>query len=695
MSGFRRNATELVFLVFALAFVSLAVVGAVRAYSSVPFWDMWDGYLGFYVKASSGEWSAWWAQHNEHRVVLARLFFWMDIAVFQGTGWFLILVNYLLLALVCVVFLLAWREQSGGKVGVVGFFLIAWLFSWSQENNLTWGFQSQFILAQLLPLAAFYMLHKSVSAERHALPYFAAATLSGFLAIGSMANGVLTLPLMTLFCVLVRCGWRRCCFLAVLSILGLWSYFYGYIAPGGHGSLGQALRENPGGLIKYVLTYVGGPFYYLARGGAIGLMLAKVAGGLLILSSAVFAWQSLKNPKRSTLQLAMLFFILYVGGTALGTAGGRLIFGVEQALSSRYMTPALMAWAALMVLCGPLILASARWAVGSVLLALLVAMLPQQLTALESKRDVMFERNVAALAIELGVKDQAQIGNVFPNADWALSLAKVPVESNLSIFGLPPLADLRERIGQQSGRKNHPVRECLGHLDEIQEVPEDPRFVRIRGWIFDPSTQQQPETLSIVDGDGKAVGFALLGQPRPDVGLAVGEKANQSGFKGYLLSEKQGMSVFAVGEGVQCRLSSNVPVLLFKVLQSGGPALAPSVSTASILEGNEWLGKDFEKSSIPGMKVLGSFINSDADVGSLTLRMKRGDRLLYRSGPPSGRQVVDVLDAGLAPVLLPVATEWKLLEFSSKKLPAEFLITFCDRGKDWGEWSALMLKDPR
>ena len=563
---------------------------------------------------------------------------------------------------------------------MLGFSLIAWLFSWSQHENLTWGFQSQFILAQLLPLAAFYLLHKSVSEERHALRYFSAATLSGILAIGSMANGVLALPLMTVFCVLVRCGWRRCSFLAVLSILGLWGYFYGYIAPGGHGSLGQALRENPGGLIQYVLVYIGGPFYYLARGGAIGLMLAKVAGGLLILRSAIFAWQSLKNPKRSTLQLAMLFFILYIGGTALGTAGGRLIFGVEQALSSRYMTPALMAWAALMVLSGPLILASARWAVGSVLLALMFAMLPQQLKALESRQDVMFEWNVAALAIELGVKDQAQIGNVFPNADWALSRAKVPVERNLSIFGLPPLADLRESIGLQSGKKNHPVRECLGHLDETQEVPEDPRFVRIRGWMFDPLVQQ-PEILSIVDSDGKVVGFALSGQPRADVGLAVGEKANLSGFKGYLLSEKQGMSVFAVGEGMQCRLSSNVPVLLFKVIKSNDPALAASVSTASILEGNEWLGKDFAKSSIPGMTVVGSFISSDADVGSLTLRMKRGDRVLYRSGPTSGRQVVEVLDSGLAPGLLPVATEWKLLEFSSKKLPAEFFVRFSDHGE--------------
>jgi hypothetical protein len=689
----RRNVTELVFLVFAVAFVVLALIGAVRAYSPVPLWDMWNGYLGFYVKASSGEWSAWWAQHNEHRVVLARLFFWMDLAFFRGTGWFLILVNYLLLVLVCVVFLLGWREQSGGKVGLVGLFLIAWLFSWLQSENLTWGFQSQFILAQLLPLAAFYLLHKSQVTERHSVPYFAAAVLSGVLAIGSMANGVLTLPLMTLFCVLVRCGWRRCCVLAVLSIISLWIYFYGYIAPGGHGSLGRALREDPSGLIQYVLAYVGGPFYFLARGGAIGLMLVKVAGGLLILSSAVFFWQSLKNPKRSTLQLAMLFFILYIGGTALGTAGGRLIFGVEQALSSRYMTPSLMAWAALAVLSAPFILARARWGLGPMLLTLLVAMVPHQLKALESKRGVLFERNVAALAIELGVKDQAQISNVYPHADGALSTAKIPVESNLSIFGLPPLVDLRERIGQRYERGNYPVRECLGQLNEIQLVPEDQRFFRIRGWVFDPLTQKQPEAISVLDVDGRLVGFAISGQPRPDIALAIGEGAQESGFKGYLLSEIQGVPFFAVGDGAQCRLSSDIPIQLFKVIKSGASPLAPSVSTASILEGNEWVGKDFAKSSLPGMTVIGSFINSDADVGSLTLRMKRGDRVLYRSGPTTERQVIEILDSGLAPAQLPVAPEWTLLEFSNDKLPIEFLVRFSDHGDGWGEWSAVALNE--
>lgn len=561
MHDSRRNAIELVFLLFALVFVSLAVVGAVRAYSPVPFWDMWDGYVDFYVKASSGDWSAWWSQHNEHRIVLARILFWIDLTVFRGTGWFLILVNYFLLALVCSVFLLAWREQSKGKLRVVGFFLVAWLFSWSQEENLAWAFQSEFILAQLLPLAAFYLLHKSVSVERHSLAYFSAATLSGFLAIGSLANGVLALPMMLLFCILVRCGWRRCSLLGLLSIFSLWLYFNGYIAPGQHGHLDQALRENPSGLIQYVLAYVGGPFYYLTGKGVSGLFLAKMAGGLLILTSAIFAWRLLKKTKQSTLQLALLFFILYIGGTAFGTAGGRLIFGVEQALSSRYMTPALMAWAALIVLSAPLILTWGRRTLGLTLFALLVVMLPQQLEALKSKQTELFERNVASLAIELGIRDQAQITNIYWSADRVLSISKIPVERSLSIFGLPPLQGLREHLGQKSDLKDYPVRECQGHLDEFQVVPEDPRFIRLRGWIFDPSTWPQSELLNIVDEAGKTIGFVLNGQPRPDVGLAVGKKANNSGIKGYLLSEKDGMPFFVSGVNMKCRLSGSIPVL--------------------------------------------------------------------------------------------------------------------------------------
>ena len=42
-------------VIFASAFVSLVAVGMVKSYSPVPFWDMWDSYLGFYLRVEEGD----------------------------------------------------------------------------------------------------------------------------------------------------------------------------------------------------------------------------------------------------------------------------------------------------------------------------------------------------------------------------------------------------------------------------------------------------------------------------------------------------------------------------------------------------------------------------------------------------------------------------------------------------------------
>jgi hypothetical protein len=117
-----------------------------------------------------------------------------------------------------------------------------------------------------------------------------------------------------------------------------------------------------------------------------------------------------------------------------------------------------------------------------------------------------------------------------------------------------------------------------------------------------------------------------------------------------------------------------------------------NVSIDQIQGGNEWLGSDFHRSSFPGMSVVGSFINSDSDVGSIVLQMQRGDRLFYRSGPTEGRQVVEVTNNTNLSTVLPVATEWVELEFSSDLLPDSFEVKFSDNGDGWGEWSAIGLK---
>ena len=88
-----------VFSFLAIIFISLAIYGGIQLYSPIPFYDMWDAYLNFYVQVNQGDIAYWWSQHNEHRIVLSRILFWIDIRFFQGRIWFLIVINYLLITI--------------------------------------------------------------------------------------------------------------------------------------------------------------------------------------------------------------------------------------------------------------------------------------------------------------------------------------------------------------------------------------------------------------------------------------------------------------------------------------------------------------------------------------------------------------------------------------------------------------------
>ncbi|MBU3574784.1 hypothetical protein [Polynucleobacter sp. UK-Mo-2m-Kol15] len=690
--NFYEYKINFIFCLSALFIFGLAVIGVIKGYSNIPFWDMWDGYLDFYTRAKSGNWYSWVAQHNEHRILLSRILFWIDLALFHGQVWFLLLMNFVFITTGYLIFRAALKESPSNSKWV-SFFIFAWLFSWCQKENLTWGFQSQFFLAQLLPLASFYLMHKSSTIEGRSLFYFLGAAGCGLLSAGAMANGVITLPLLSIFCVLIGGGWRRIITLCFLSACVLSIYFFDYIAPVGHSSLSAALSENPKGFAEFVLMYLGGPFYYVFGMGKVGFLAAKIAGGVLIFGSIGFALKALQAPKNSTLMLALLFFILYVGGSAFGTAGGRLNFGVEASLASRYTTPALMCWAAFIVLIYPFVRVLAiKISMFFILSAILVGMMPAQLKALNSQNEFIFEKQVASLAIELGVRDQQQVKTIFPNLDWVFSLAKAPIEENVSIFGSKPLKDLRKGLGQKIELSNLAFPDCNGHLDDINVLGEDPLFDRVRGWVFEPKNTAYQEVLYFIDDSQKIVGYAYSGQERPDVGLAMGRGAERAGFKGYLFADMRGKAIYIVGGKFQCRMAyaSRFTVSEFEWRGGEGREIA---SVQSIDIGlNSWIGKDFYKSNIPGFRVLGSFINSDMDTGSVVVKLNRGDKLLYRSGPTNRHQMVEIINSGLAPTQLPLAKDWVILEFSDSRLPDNFLLKLTDQGVGWGEWSAIGLK---
>lgn len=676
---------------FAICMVGLSIAGGVLAWSPVPFWDMWDAYLDFFLYQQAGDVGVWWMQQNEHRIVLAKILFWMDLKWFGGMSIFLIACNYLLVACAALLFWQILRQLAGTARATAGqwsamLFLTAWLFLWSQQENLTWAFQSQFFLAQLLPLCGLYWLSRSAHEDglgRH----FVLAAAFGLSSIAAMANGILALPLMLAYAVFARLGGLKIVLLAVLAALGLSVFFYHYNMIGGHAPIHQVLREHPLEMLAYSLRYLGGPFYFLARGADWGSNLALAAGLLLVCCTLYRLCRVLAVPLRGP-ELALLFFIAYIVMSAVLTAGGRLFLGPEKVFSSRYTTPALMAWTALAVLYFPLLRGWGKAWQGLSVLALGVlglAMLALQLQALKPSEEALFGKRVAALSLAMGVQDKIQIMQVYPDLSRAQMLAGKAVEKGVSVFGQYPLHNVAARMSQpwpQSGTR------CDGGVSTVLPVVGDPTYVRIYGRLRAPDGGPAPGFVRLLAA-GKVVGYAVTG----GMITASGAPATRTGFAGYVKAAALGGQLLLQGEKPACFLPVQLKAPLFSVLTSAPSPQLTSVGSANVLAGNQWLGADFHRSKIDGMRVYGSSIHGDQDTGTISLRLKRGDRFFYRSGPTAGHQVMAVEGYPQLSVVMPVLPEWTQLVLDSAAVPSgELVLRISDNGDGWGEWSALALK---
>lgn len=544
---------------FAVVMTVLAVIGAIRMYSPIPHWDMWDGTRQFYLDTQDGIASAWWRQHNEHRVLLSRVLFWLDYRYFGGVSVFLIIMNYVIVAAAIWVFWIVLRDtDNGGRSAAsrkaLALFIAGALFFWSQDNNLAWGFQSQFFLAQLLPMCGLVWLGRSVQREDNAAD-FALACLFGVLATGTMANGVLALPLMVICAVVLRLSALRIVLLAALAALCLTAYFATYVPPPFHGHLSDALRDQPFRLIVYTMMYLGSPFYFMAGKGVVGMGVAAVAGSVLAVCSAWLSLRLVRNARQASLSIALLFFILYIGGSAFGTAGGRLIFGMESATSSRYTTPALMAWLAFTVILylNSGLSRSARSAKAAVLVFAVAAvlMLSYQVRAARGDAEMLQNREIAALALELGIKDQEYIGLVYPKMEEPLSMARAAQARELTVFGRFPYRGLKAGLGAEVASEALPA--CLGHLEKTTVLPEDTGYLRVSGWIFNDQAGASPKLVKIVENNS-VVGFALTGNSRAGLASSISKSAVKAGFVGYLKRDGKDVSIRAVGVDVPCQL---------------------------------------------------------------------------------------------------------------------------------------------
>jgi len=516
----------------AILFFSLVCIGQFIHYSPVPFWDMWGPYVDFYAKLQGWQLSEWFAQYNEHRIVLSRILFFIDNHLFNGRFYFLLLINVLLLGGMglifrCYITRLFTRDKA--TAWILFMLTLVMVFSWLQENNITWGFQSQFILAYLLPLTTFFCLARSAESGKGP-GYLTGAIVLGILSSVTMANGVLALPLACCMILACRMGWFKFVLAAAAAALVIYLYFRNYSPVGGHGSLMETLARHPGQFFLYLITYLGSPFYHVLWFDS--LVIAQAAGFTMILASLWAAKTVFMDMGAPPVLSGLIAFIAYIGGTAFATAGGRAVFGIKQAVESRYLTPALAGWTALMIVYAyrhrKKILVSKPFAYTAVLIPLLL--LPPQLDALKRPHHTLAARRIGFLAVELNIRDEAYTKQIFPFTDWLFDIAVIPRQKNMTLFGDPMFRDMADHFGTPALVKdNAPLR---GNIETVRAI--DGPYAGLRGWVFNPETKKVPAFLWVADKEMKIIGAAISGLDRPDVKHSVHANARFSGFEGYV-----------------------------------------------------------------------------------------------------------------------------------------------------------------
>ena len=406
-----------------VAFAALTIMGIAQTFTPVPRADDWDGNLDFFADVAAGHWQAWFGQFAEHRIILPRLFYWIDIKFFNGHFLFQLISGLAFAIAIWITFLFVARTLIKDRATrfMTGATVTLLLSSWLQIPNFGIAFNGiQWFMVTFFVLATF--VATATAKRRHYAFYM--AIFCGLAAAGTLSNGIVALPLAAVLAYLIGLGIVRAAVLLVLGCAVVVAYFTGYVRPEIHGSPLAALYD-PIGIVQYSLTYLGNVAFYVvfvALAGAdlalkmlaqerslsldkfndhpvaflAGLTAAEIAGAALIILTVVLAWRWLRSD-RDPLRGALLIFVIFGCGTAFGTSLGRLsAFGIEQSIAARYTTTTLTALAALVVLTAPYL--SVRQA-AVLFVTSAILLVPRQLTALRSREaeHVTFQKAMQAV----------------------------------------------------------------------------------------------------------------------------------------------------------------------------------------------------------------------------------------------------------------------------------------------------------
>jgi hypothetical protein len=328
----------------AMSPILLLVPSLVKNAINLPLMDQWDTPLAAIFRAVDGTLSFddLIAQHNESRKFFPRLLF---LGMAFITNWDTRYEFFIIFLTACYIsvqiYNLSRMTIQGSKHKHLFLFLCANLlvFSPVQSDNWLWGIQLITFIPIACIIAGLNVSYSSLDIKKKTLILTGLCTISTY----SYANGMLSWFIVFPSAVFVLKfsqnhelkAQRWLIFGGIIGfILNLVLYFHNYIKPPQHPSFSQSL-SHPFAAIDYFLIFLGSPLSNLQLGTAriIGLI-------LIVLLSSILCYLLWRRKDRQLVYCSTpwIAIAVYSCASALITTIGRLGFGLESAMVSRYTT---------------------------------------------------------------------------------------------------------------------------------------------------------------------------------------------------------------------------------------------------------------------------------------------------------------------------------------------------------------------
>jgi hypothetical protein len=504
-----------------------------------------------------------WEDHFGHRPVLARFLFILDAETMGGTQVLSKTISLGLCGLLAALFatLLLRLKQIPLGTRLIGIGLVILVLLPNQQvENFAIGWNNAILTTVWFSVLALYLLTKSIEKGlngNRSIALFVCAILSGILATCSMANGLLTWPIMFLVCAQFR-NWRYATIVALVGTAVITTYLWDYHRTG----LLLIILTQPHALLLYLIAFLGNPAI------ALGLQVSTLFGVLgILLVGYHFFRQSWRTDRDSPAVWFLLSVCLFVIATAGLTSVGRLTFGTEVGvqptnvsaigpLALRYYSFISPLWAAILLLGfiqlkrnlestarGVCVLFDAGVLVVSIGMCGSAYFIGPSSVWLTLNRHDLFEWS--ATAIVAGAPDQVVLKHVYSFPDINI-FSSVPylVSNRLSLFH----SNIDYFLYQKAHEELHkPLSDymlldgkwCVGSIDEINKLTDvewtSVIWNKVSGWTLDRERERAADGVLFADEEGRLVGIGRVLTARPDVDEALNLKHAQLmlHFMGY------------------------------------------------------------------------------------------------------------------------------------------------------------------